>query len=340
MRPLILVSTTGLLCVVLALGCSKDRSSAATESSTAAPGIRDERGAGLAANAPPPTADLSAQAVVGGIAGAVSGSGARLSIAQPARNERQIPQGGPFSSAADATITPSMVIRTGQATLEVRSLDDAITRVRQLAQQVGGFVANSSVQSGRDRVRSASIEIKVPASRFDELVTGLSPIGKVESVNTAAEDVGEEFVDLTARANNSRRLEARLLDLLATRTGKLADVLEVEQQLARVREEIERYDGRLRYLRTRAAVSTLTVAVHEPSPLLAARPGESPMREAFEDAWRNFVGFTAGFIAVLGVAIPLALLGWLAWVVLRRFLPKRGGGGNPTPGVGGNTSPA
>src|SRR5205823_10851551 len=75
------------------------------------------------------------------------------------------------------------------------------------------------------------------------------PIGKLESVNVSAEDVGEEYVDVAARMANARRLESRLIDLLAARTGKLKDVLDVEQELARVREEIERYEGRLRYLK-------------------------------------------------------------------------------------------
>jgi hypothetical protein len=67
---------------------------------------------------------------------------------------------------------------------------------------------------------------------------------------------------------NARRLETRLIDLLATRTGKLKDVLDVERELARAREEIERYEGRLRYLRAHATLSTLTISLHEPLPVV------------------------------------------------------------------------
>ena len=79
----------------------------------------------------------------------------------------------------------------------------------------------------------------------------------------SAEDVGEEFVDVAARAANGRKLEQRLIDILGTRTGKLSDVLAVERELARVREDIQRQEGRMRYLRTRASLSTLSVTVHE-----------------------------------------------------------------------------
>jgi len=218
-----------------------------------------------------------------------------------------------------------MVIRNGQASIEVDKLDPAIVKVRQLATQLGGYIANSSVVGGHDQVRSATFELKIPAQRFDQAVNGLGSIGKVESVNATAEDVGEEFVDITARVNNAhRRLEDRLIALLATRTGKLQDVLSVERELARVREEIERYEGRLRYLKTRAAVSTLSVTVHEPTPILGQSPGENPIAAAIRQAWRNFVGFIAALIASLGVIIPLGVLvvaGWIGYRKIRRKIP-------------------
>jgi len=235
--------------------------------------------------------------------------------------------GGTSAGAGAAEIAPAMLIRTGNASIEVGKLDPAIARVRQLVAQLGGYVANSSITGGRDQVRSATLELKIPAARYDQAITGLNGVGKVESVNTNVEDVGEEYVDIAARVTNSKRLEERLLSLLATRTGKLEDVLAVERELARVREEIERYEGRLRFLRTRAAVSTLTVTVHEPVPLLGQSPGVNPIAEALRQAWRNFVGFIAALIASLGVIVPLAALGGAGWILYRRIRRKRTGGG-------------
>src|SRR5207253_1956377 len=122
--------------------------------------------------------------------------------------------------------------------------------------------------------------IKSPGAKYDQAVGSLSSIGKVETVNSQAEDVGEEFVDVSARVSNARRLEERLITLLATRTGKLEDVLAVERELARVREEIERYEGRLRYLRSRVALSSLSVTVHEKPPITGANPGENIIGQA------------------------------------------------------------
>jgi len=212
-----------------------------------------------------------------------------------------------------------MVIRIGQAFIEVDRVDPAILKIRQLAAQVGGYITNSSVSGGRDQIRQATLELKIPAPRYDQAVGSLSTIGKVETVNSTAQDVGEEFVDVSARVNNARRLEDRLINLLSTRTGRLDEVLRVERELARVREEIERYEGRLRYLSSRVATSTLTITVHEPAPILGNNPGENPIARALRRAWKNFIALVAGVIASLGIVIPLALVAVAGWVGYRRW---------------------
>jgi hypothetical protein len=222
----------------------------------------------------------------------------------------------PSVSLGDTSI--AMIIRTGQAQVRVDDVQRAVIAVRQLATQHGGYVANTSYQGGRDQIRSATLELKIPAARYEQVVAQLDRIGEVESVNTTAEDVGEEYVDLTARVANSRRLEQRLTQLLATRTGNLEQVLAVERELARVRGEIEQIEGRLRYLRTRAAMSTLVVTVHEPEPL-HGRLGQNPIIEALRRAWRNFVEFIAALIASLGVLIPLGLIGLAGWYGYRKW---------------------
>jgi hypothetical protein len=225
-------------------------------------------------------------------------------------------------AAVQVPSSPTMIIRTGTASVEVDSLEPGLAGLRRLTAQVGGFVANTSLQGGREQVRQATLEIKVPAQRFDELTNGLQPLGRVEFVNVTAEDVGEEFVDITARVANGRRLEDRLVELLATRTGRLQDVLAVERELARVREEIERHEGRLRYLRTRAAMSTLAVTLHEARPIVGDHPGYSVIGEAFRQAWRNFVQLVAGVIAAMGILVPVAALTGVAIFLVRRHWKK------------------
>jgi hypothetical protein len=219
--------------------------------------------------------------------------------------------------------TGSMLVRHGQASIEVKAVDDALSRMRQTAAQFGGFVANTAVRTGKDEHRSAMLQLRIPSAQFDGAVAALSQLGKVESVSVTAEDVAEEYVDLGARLANARRVEARLAEMLATRTGKLSDVLTVEQELARVRQEAERYEARIRWLERRATLSSLDITIHEKLPLIDSPSGRGPIAEAFAEAWTRMVGFVAGFIALLGILVPLGVLVLVGAVVVRRII--RGG---------------
>jgi hypothetical protein len=306
-------------------GCDGDSSSAADSSGVTA--HRQDllsKALGQRVGAPAPGMPTRQSGALGGFVADVAT--ARSDVAesrapsadQVASQENSGPDALQNVNGATA-IAPTMVIRNGQAFIEVDKVDPAILRIRQLTAQVGGYITNSSISGGRDQLRQATLELKIPALKYDQAVGSLSTIGRVETVNTTAEDVGEEFVDVTARVSNARRLEDRLINLLSTRTGKLDEVLRVEHELARVREEIERYQGRLRYLSSRAAISTLTITVHEPVPILGNNPGENPIAAALNRAWRNFVALVAGFVASLGIVIPLVLVAVAGWMGYRRW---------------------
>jgi hypothetical protein len=283
---------------------------------------RDDRMASIPQDKAALTKDLSAEQAN------FAGVRAPLAFVVPslARADRppalvQALRGRAIVATSAAAAAPNLVIRNGNVSIQVDSLEASIDAVRKMAASLGGYVGNVAMYTGENQVHSATLEVKVPAARFDEAMAGVRPLGKVESSSATAEDVGEEFVDISARIANSKRLEARLIALLSARTRKLKDVLAVERELARVREEIERSEGRVRYLSSRIAMSTITVTVHEKAPLVASQPGTSVMGHAFATMLRNFVGFVATGIEALGFLIPafiLASLVWIAWTRSRR----------------------
>ncbi|HEY2067882.1 MAG TPA: DUF4349 domain-containing protein [Gemmatimonadaceae bacterium] len=242
----------------------------------------------------------------------------------------EIDQALASESSAGSDPVGTMLVRQGQASVEVKRLDDGVTALRQTAAQLGGFVANVTLSSGKDERHTGTLQVRVPSERFDALLAALSSLGRVESVASTVEDVGGEYVDLQARETNARHMEARLLEMLSGRTGKLSEVLSVEQELRRVREEIERYDARLKWLARRATLSSLDVTIHEPLPLIDPQRGPGPLAEAFAQAWERAVAVVAFCIAALGVLIPLGALVAAGVMVKRRMLRP----GTP-PGVTG-----
>jgi hypothetical protein len=71
-------------------------------------------------------------------------------------------------------------------------------------------------------------------------------------------------------------------------------------------------------------VSTLNIEVHVPVAIVAQHPGVHPIRDAFAQSWRNFIGVTAGMIATLGVIIPIGVLIGVFLLIGRRFLQTHG----------------
>jgi len=120
-----------------------------------------------------------------------------------------------------------------------------------MTREVGGFVSKRT-----DRM----ITIRVPAQRFYEVVGRIEHLGEVLRRDVTAQDVTEEFLDTELRLRNARAVRARLQELLA-RATTVQDSLMIERELDRVSVEIDRMEGRLKYLRDRAAFSTITVSL-------------------------------------------------------------------------------
>jgi hypothetical protein len=240
-------------------------------------------------------------------------SAVRLDAAPAAAARRDLDWTG---SAAVPPRQP-MLARTGSMQIKVESLAAALARAESVAVRLGAIVASSTAAGREGDLSTAAVTFRVPEASWDQMLNGLARLGDVERLTTEAQDVGEEYVDIEAREANARRLEARLLTLLATRTGKLQDVLAAERELARVRETLELLEGRRRYLAASVARSTLRVEFVIAS--VASGIVEAGMfRRAAKDALASFLWLVAFVIRVSGVVLPLALIAVAGWAVYRR----------------------
>src|SRR5262245_51761259 len=161
------------------------------------------------------------------------------------------PSGGSASApAAETARATRMVVRS--ANLELRSSEPRIIadRAAEVAAAVGGFVLSSELRAEGESVRESVVELRVPEASFEAALRRLRSLGTVLQETVQGQDVSEEFVDVSARLQARRTLEARLLSLV-TSSSQLKDVLLVEEQLARVRSEIEQHEGRVRFLQER-----------------------------------------------------------------------------------------
>ena len=214
--------------------------------------------------------------------------------------------------------------RTIDATVEVANVDRAEGRLRRVVARAGGFVQQGSLVRGD--APSAEVQALVPASALEALRTALGRIGTVEVFTEQVEDVTAARIDLDARLRNARAREERLRALTASATGNLQDVLAVEKELARVREEIERMQGEHAALAQRITFVLARVHLHPRSVAFFERPGQA-IAEAAVEGSRAAWGLTVG-IVVLGARVGpsmlvLGVLGAAALFAIRLILRRR-----------------
>ncbi|PIU57635.1 MAG: hypothetical protein COS89_04055 [Deltaproteobacteria bacterium CG07_land_8_20_14_0_80_38_7] len=212
------------------------------------------------------------------------------------------------------------IIYTGEVSIEVKSCKDSISKIDDIVKRSGGFIADSKIWEQEKDRKAAELVIKVPSKNYDEVLVDLSTIGKVKSEQSNSNDITEEYVDLEARLANAKRMETRLVDLLEQKTTKLADMLAVEKELGRVREDIERFEGTKRYFDSLVSLSTITIYLSEPYKITSSVL--DPLKTSLEDAGQLFMTSVASIITVLVVILPwLVILGFVAWFVV--FIIRR-----------------
>jgi hypothetical protein len=255
----------------------------------------------------------------------------------PARNDQAggeavvLPQEDGAGNADEAARPVRRVIYSATLDLTVADLDGVAETVAQLVTEAGGYIANSTIRGTSGSQRSATWAVRVPVEKFDAFLREAARLGEVNSLSTGSQEVTAEFYDAEARLRNKRQEEERLLELLETGAGTLEEILKVETEVSRIRQEIEQIEGRLRLLRDLTALSTATIHATEVREYIATQPGGFPtFGERVSTAWTRTLDALVQFgqwiviLAVaaapwLGVLAVLALPGLLLYRLVRRM---------------------
>ncbi len=263
-----------------------------------------------------------------------SSSAAQLSVNEGELGFAREFESGPADGDSQADPAPveasefsRKLIYTAEADLIVEDFDPVAAAVERLVREHGGFIASSRLGSTRGTRRSGTWQARIPADRFEAFLTATAALGEVRSVSRKSQDVTDEFFDVEARVRNKQALETRLLKILTERDGELEDVLTVERELSRVREEIERMQGRLRLLSNLSALATVNLRVEEiqnyvpeQAPTFGRRISRSfegsltALRQTAEAVAVAVVAIAPWLIALAVIVLPLV---WLARRCLR-----------------------
>ncbi|MBV8222784.1 MAG: DUF4349 domain-containing protein, partial [Candidatus Eremiobacteraeota bacterium] len=222
-----------------------------------------------------------------------------------------------FKVTSSPVLRPSQrpqLIRTGNIDLLVPDVERAIGQLQTLAQmQFGDVTSLSDETPSQAGVRhTASVQLAIPADRFDQTMDALAKLGAVQARTISAENVTDQIVDGQARLRNLRRTEADMLRIL-DRAGKIPDVLDVTQQIAQVREQIETLDAQVQSLQHQVAYSTITIGIEDEKPVATAEPG---IGTQLDDAWKAAVRQVRNFSVRLASAVLVVIAFAPYWIVL------------------------
>jgi len=228
------------------------------------------------------------------------------------------------------------MIRTASLDMVVKNPRQTSEKIRVLAEQAGGFLVSSETNGG-ENASSASLTIRIPGDKFEQVRAEISSLGlRVESEKLEAQDVTKQYVDLAARLRNLRAQESQYLGILKqARTVK--DTVEVSDKLGEVRSEIEQHQAEFDALSKQVATVALTVSLRAEAeaqlfglhwrPLyqlkLAVRDGIDGIGD-YATAMASFVFYIPAILLWVATILIGAAVLWraLRWVVRTLFVPR------------------
>ena len=217
---------------------------------------------------------------------------------------------------------------TANVEVVVKNLDATQEAIEALVKSKGGYVAKSELVGQVGDRRSCSWTIKVPVDTFRDAIDAIAKLGTLVRNSSDSEDVTEEFLDLEARLRNMKAEEEVLNKLLKEAAVRLDDVLKIREQIVKNRGEIERAEGRLKYLAAVTSFSTINLMVREIQDYVPPTVPTfgSDITDAFSTSYQSLLRFGRNAVlVVVSIApwLPVLLLGgFLGWKVIRRMQPS------------------
>ncbi len=232
-----------------------------------------------------------------------------------------------LSNQPQPAVTERKIIRNADLSLETASPEEAQQQITTIAESKGGFVVDSTQSSSNVKATTrdtVAMTVRVPAEKFNESLDEIRRTASRVIVETVkGEDVTEEFIDIEARLKAKKSLEAQFIEIMK-RANSVEDALKVQTELAEVRGEIEKIEGRKRFLENQASLSTVKIRLQTPMAFSANSDGFFyRLKESVGNGFDAAMNFVLGFVAVLIAILPFLILVVLPVFLIARYFWKK-----------------
>jgi hypothetical protein len=223
----------------------------------------------------------------------------------------------------------SKIERDGQIGILIpdKTFSNHVAAVTAVSTSNGGMVLSSSTQDEK----TGTFTLRIPASHFEHAMLqlramGAAPGAQILSMNTTAQDVTAQFVDLKARLDIVKGTKARLVSLQSKATTT-SQILFLGNQIDQVQLQLEQLQGQINYINNQVAESTIRVELRERDAPVTTNTNEvnqPSLGSAWSRSLQGFLRVIGAVIVGLGYLIPVAVVAlaiWLAITVVRRKRP-------------------
>ena len=225
--------------------------------------------------------------------------------------------------ASEEAVMERKIIRDAQMRLTVEDFAAAYQYIEALPQQYGGYLVSAEQSNNGNGSYTGTLVLRVAAESLDEVLDKLSALGQVSSQNITSSDITAEYYDIQSSLVQYREHEARLLELI-DEAKNISDLLQLEDELNRVRIEIDSLEGRLRYYDQVTELSKITVNLYSSAttgsnkvPFIGWGDPGMELRNAFMrgintllDNTQNLLVFVIGWaptVLALGLVVGIAV---------------------------------
>lgn len=221
---------------------------------------------------------------------------------------QSLSESAPINDTASVSVDKK-IIKNGNLTLKVNSVDKASENISKIAKNNGGDVFSSNIYNRND-IKNGIVTIKVPVVNFEKTFAEIKKVAAVVvQESTSGQDVTEEYADLQGQLKNKQAEEQQFVEIMK-QAVKIQDILDVTQQLSRVRGEIEQLQGRIKFLNSQADMASIAVNLSEDSNITIAdswRPWQV-IKDAVNSLIKKGQGFINFVIVLIITVIPVAIL--------------------------------
>ncbi|MBK8466258.1 MAG: DUF4349 domain-containing protein [Chloracidobacterium sp.] len=224
--------------------------------------------------------------------------------------------------------TARRIIRNADLSLESQSPEETQRRITSIAEANGGFVVESQPTSSDTRATKRDIvtmSVRVPSQKFADTLDQIrSASEKVIFETVKGDDVTEEFIDIEARLKAKKALELQFTEIMK-RAVSINEALMVQSQLAEVRGEIEKIEGRKRFLENQSSLSTIKIKLQTPEAVFStsSKGFGARLSQSFGVGLDFALDFVLGLLTFFVAIAPFAVFIGLPIMLIVRYFWKR-----------------